>query len=161
MNQEQRWLPDLVLLEDSNGDWVRYIECIYQYFHKDFIESLPVYEQKRWAMKRLPTKYNKEATFWHIITEGSNESERTPNLRRCERIRWPRAIIDAVSMKSVKLWKNKRGNEERIILALPDFSYIVILADRGEYILLWTAYCVEHKHQRQKLEKEYYDYKKG
>ncbi len=121
MDQKQRWLPDLVLLEENNGDWECYIECIYQYFHRDFIESLPIYEQKR----------------------------------------WPRAIIDAASTESVKLWKNKRRNEERIILALSDFSYIVVLADRGDYILLWTAYCVEHEHQRRKLEKEYCAYKKS
>ncbi len=112
-------------------------------------------------MKRYPLKHNKEATFWHIITKGNSESERTPDLRRCERIRWPRAIIDAASTESVKLWKNKRRNEERIILALSDFSYIVVLADRGDYILLWTAYCVEHEHQRRKLEKEYCAYKKS
>ncbi len=41
MDQKQRWLPDLVLLEENNGDWECYIECIYQYFHRDFIESLP------------------------------------------------------------------------------------------------------------------------
>ncbi len=36
-----------------------------------------------------------------------------------------------------------------------DFSYVVVLADRGEYVLLWTAYCVEQEHRRQKLRREY------
>jgi hypothetical protein len=29
-----------------------------------------------------------------MIQEGRTEDERTPDLRRCERIRWPRPIIE-------------------------------------------------------------------
>ncbi len=49
---------------------------------------------------------------------------------------------------------NKRGSDERILIALPDFSYLVVLADRGDFVLLWTAYPVEHDHQKRKLWKE-------
>jgi hypothetical protein len=31
---------------------------------------------------------------------------------------------------------------------------VVVLADRGEYVILWTAYCVEQEHRRAKLLKE-------
>lgn len=88
------------------------------------------------------------------------ESERLPSLRRCERIRWPCAIITAFNSQNenVKYWRNQRKNEERVVLALEDFSYVVILADRGEYVLLWTAYCVERQHQRDKLRREYEAY---
>lgn len=41
------------------------------------------------------------------------------------------------------------------MIALGDFSYVVVLADRGDYVLLWTAYCVEMEHRRQKLRREY------
>jgi len=41
------------------------------------------------------------------------------------------------------------------VLALEDFSYVVILADRGEYVLLWTAYPVEYSSQKRKFEKEH------
>jgi hypothetical protein len=100
----------------------------------------------------------KEATFWHIISEGEVESERLPDLRRCERIRWPRAIIDTSNFGFVKCWKTNRKGDERIALALEDFSYVVVLADRGEFVLLWTAYYVEQEHRRQKLRKEYEGY---
>jgi hypothetical protein len=46
----------------------------------------------------------------------------------------------------------------RIVIALEDFSYIVVLADRGKYLLLWTAYCVEQEHRRAKLRREYERY---
>jgi len=44
-------------------------------------------------------------------------------------------------------------------VALNDFSYVVILAERsgrnGTYHLAWTAFCLERPHQRTKLEKEW------
>lgn len=46
----------------------------------------------------------------------------------------------------------------RVVLGLPDFSYVVVMADRGDHIMPWTAYPVERPHQRQKLEREYLDF---
>jgi hypothetical protein len=37
-------------------------------------------------------------------------------------------------------------------------NYLVILADRGEYILPWTAYLVEQPHRKRKLQREYEEY---
>lgn len=54
------------------------------------------------------------------------------------------------------VWRSERaGDKDRVVIALADFSYVVVLADRGEYVILWTAYCVEHEHRRGKLRKEY------
>ena len=148
-------LPPLVLLEDYENDWFRYFDVIYNFFYQDFVISKPHVEGKRFALKRYPLIKGKEATFWHIISEGEVENERLPDLRRCERIRWPRPIIEAIKFNHVKWWRNKRKDETRIVIALEDFSYVVVLADRGDYVLLWTAYCVEQEHRRRKLRKEY------
>jgi hypothetical protein len=108
------------------------------------------------AVKRHPELQGKEATFWHFISEGSDEANRTPDLRRCERIPWPRPITDAVDGGRLHCWKNNtRKGEERYVLALADFSYVVVIADRGSHVLPWTAYCVEQEHRRMKLAKEY------
>lgn len=58
----------------------------------------------------------------------------------------------------MRRWSNRRGSDTRILLALDDFSYVVVLADRGDYVLPWTAYTVERKHRREKLRKEYEEY---
>jgi hypothetical protein len=155
------WLPALVELRGSEGDWERYVELLYGFFRADFIDSVPGYPGKRWAMKRHPEHRGKEATFWHIISEGPDEAERLPDLRRCERIRWPRAIIDRCRTGPVLAWAQQRGSDQRIVLALPDFSYVVVLADRGEYVLLWTAFPVEREHRRRKLEREYRDWSRA
>jgi hypothetical protein len=85
------WLPPLVLFEGYNGDWTHYLEAIYALFKANFVDSKPLFRGIRLGLKRYPLTYNKEATFWHFIQEGQFEAERTPDLRRCERIGWPRA----------------------------------------------------------------------
>jgi len=155
MNNISALLPPLVLMENYQNNWQQYLEAVYQCFYEDFIISTPYFAGKRFALKRHPIVKGKEATFWHLISEGEVESERLPDLRRCERIRWPRTIIDASDSGLMKCWKNERKGDERIVLALEDFSYVVILADRGDFVLLWTAYCVEQEHRRKKLRKEY------
>jgi hypothetical protein len=144
-----------MLFEDHGGDWNIYLEAIYLIFKRDFVESKPVFPNRRVGLKRHPMTEGKEATFWHFISEGNDEENRVPDLRRCERIAWPRPIVEAIQSKSVCSWKTLRGKEKRIVISLPDFSYVVVLADRGDYVLPWTAYCVERTHQREKLRREY------
>lgn len=158
MSANGTWLPPLVKLADYGGDWDRYLDALYNHFRKDFITSRPRFPGKRFALKRHPMEKGKEATFWHLISEGRTEADRVPDLARCERIRWPRPIIEAISSRRVKWWRTKRGLEDRIVIALGDFSYIVVLADRGSYVLLWTAYQVEQPHRRRKLEEEHCAY---
>ncbi len=161
MNKKSDLLLPLILMEDYQNDWYQYLEAVYQYFYQDFVVSKPYFENKRFALKRDPVVKGKEATFWHIISEGKGESERLPDLRRCERIRWPRVIINESQSGLMKCWKSNRKGDQRIVIALEDFSYVVVLADRDDSILLWTAYCVEQEHRRRKLRKEYEEYMSG
>ncbi|MBV5305008.1 MAG: hypothetical protein JZU70_12590 [Chlorobium sp.] len=39
-------------------------------------------------------------------------------------------------------------------------NYLVVLAERGDDILPWTAYLVEQPHQQRKLQKEYEEYQR-
>ena len=160
MSNHVDWLPDLVTLADCDGKWEAYLNTIYEYFCDDFVRSKPAYKAKRFALKRHPLYDGKEATFWHLISEGPVEAGRLPDFRRCERIRWPRPMIEAIDSGNVCVWRNVRKRNERVVIALGDFSYVVILDDREDYVLLWTAYFVEREHQRRKLEKEYHQWKK-
>lgn len=151
-------LAALIMLADYDGNWEHYLEVIYQQFRLDFLLRSPAWPGKRWAMKKYPVYDGKEATFWHLVSEGSDESSRTPDLRRCERIRWPRRIIDANGHAEVKAWKNRRGRNQRIVLATNDFAYVVVLEERPDFGMLWTAYPVEMEHQRRKLRMEHEGY---
>ncbi len=154
MSLDLSWLPPLILLTDYDRNWELYFKAIYQQFHRDFVQSKPAFPGKRFALKRHPLVQDKEATFWHLISSGDHEDTRQPDLRRCERIGWPRRIIEDMATEKVRSWPTLRGQDRRLVLALFDFSYVVVLADRGDYILLWTAYCVEENHRRRKLQRE-------
>jgi len=159
MSENFDWLPDLITLGAYDGDWPNYCEAIYAIFHRDFVESKPTYTGKRFALKRHPEYDGKAATFWHLISEGKDEEERTPVMRRCERIAWPKPIIEANGDENVRIWKNRRGRSERILIAVEDFSYVVILDDREDFVLLWTAYYVQYPKQRRRMEREYEEWR--
>jgi hypothetical protein len=158
MSEPPYWLPPLVLFSDHGGDWNRYLDTLYAWFKQDFIDSTPVFQGRRLGLKRRPIAQGKEATFWHMIQEGEGEEERTPDFRRCERIRWPKPIIERDTDPAIRVWRNLRGREERVCLWLVQENYLVILADRGDYILPWTAYLVEQPHRQRKLQREYEEY---
>jgi len=43
--------------------------------------------------------------------------------------------IAAVETDKIRVWQSTRGNYERIVIATEGFSYVVILDDRGDYVL--------------------------
>jgi hypothetical protein len=100
----------------------------------------------------------KEATFWHMISEGSEEAKRTPDLRRCERIQWPKPIIEHESDPSVKYWIAVKRKESRIHIWLEQEAYVVVLTERKGFLLPWTAFLVTRGHTERKLRKEYEKY---
>lgn len=153
------WLPDLLFLQSYNGDWGRYFDVIYNVFESDFVLDKPVFRGRRLGLKRHPEYDGKSATFWHMISEGKVEENRAPDLRRCERIRWPRPIIDNDRHPSLKIWAEERGsNTKRIHIWYEEEGYLVVLDDRGSYVLPWTAYYIEHAHQRKKMQKRWEKY---
>lgn len=163
MTNSEDWLPSLVDF-NSYGNWDLYLEVIHDRFLQDFVSSRPSWPGKRMHLKRRPEYRGKSATFWHFTSEGAIEEQRPPDFRRCERIAWPRAIIDRYTGRrpqaddAIVWWENQRRREKRVVLALPDFSYVVVMADRGDHIMPWTAYPVGKQHQRRKLEFEYMDF---
>ena len=156
------WLPDLL-----EFDWNQYQESLdraYAAFQRDFSNTsrLPEFRGKRMALKRHPELDGKSATFWHIVTEGNVEEDRTPSRERIERIMWPKALLEEASQAAgrVYVWSNERqrathSKSTRWVIALADFSYVVVLDERDDYVLLWTAYPVDQQHQRNKLMREF------
>ncbi|MZI94722.1 hypothetical protein F9817_16195 [Vibrio sp. CAIM 722] len=152
------WLPDLVLFEDYDGQWPPYLDAIYTFFEQDFVRNKPVYQGKRLGLKRYPEYEGKSATFWHMTSTGNEEDERIPDFRRCERIRWPKPVIENDQEPELKIWAEPKGKNQRIHIWYEDEGYLVVLDDRGEYILPWTAFYVEHEHQRTKYIKRWKRY---
>ncbi len=154
----RNWLPPRIELNAYGGNWSLYLDAIYTVFKGDFVNSKPLFRGVRLGLKKHPLRDGKECTFWHFISKGSAESIRTPNLSRCERIPWARPTIEHESDSSIKIWENKRRNEDRILIYLEPEAYLVILAKRKGYLLPWTAYIIEQEHRRRKLLREYEAY---
>jgi len=152
-------LPDLVLFEQYHGRWEDYLPVLYGHFVQDFVTAPPQFGGVRFALKRHPMIQGKEATFWHFISEGEDEASRIPDMRRCERICWIKPIIENANHSDIRMWEEDgRSNEKRIHLATSDWSYLVVLAHRGSYVLPWTAFFIDKEHRKKKLEKRYNDY---
>ena len=152
------WLPDLILMESFGGNWERFFAAVYHIFEQDFVLSKPDFRGKRLGLKRHPEYDGKSATVWHMISMGEVEAEREPDLRRCERIRWPKPVIENSTDPALKVWAEPNGKNQRIHIWFEDEGYQVVLDDRRDYILPWTAFFIEREHQRKKYNKRWQRY---
>ena len=155
---EELILPNLVFLEDFGGDFSVYDKAVYEVFKRDFIISRPTFNGIKLRLKKHPYIDGKEYTYYHFTHSGNVESDRLPDFRRMERIPYPRPIIDNSEHKDLRVWRNKRGSNDRILILNEIKQYIVILEDRGEYILPWTAYYIDYPNQLKRMIKEYESY---
>ena len=164
MADDVGWLPSLITLEDHANNWEHYLDAIYAIYKVDFLDSRPKYRGTPVGVKRLPIERGKEAGFWHLIQEGPVEDDRVPDLRRCERIRWPRPIIEHALEKSILIWPNirhtKTGIQKNVCLWLERHEYLVVLRERKSGYLFWTAYPVIEEPRKRKLRREYHESRK-
>lgn len=147
------WLPKLLTLADHDGDWAAYVKAVYAVFQHDFIQTECLLHGKRVGVRRQLSYENKSFTFWHCVSEGTVEEDRTPDLRRCERIPWIRPIIEHETQTGVDVWTTKKKGDERLSLWFGE-EYLVVLGIRKDYYLLITAFPTNRNHTVQKLRKE-------
>ena len=160
MSDDPSWLPPLMLLSDHSCDWSVYVDAIYKRFREDLITRQPRYAGKWVRCRRDPIFDGKYAGFWYCISEGNDEASRTPDLRRCERIGWVRAVIvNAETSNEISAWRNTRYGESRRLLWFRE-EYLVVLAERTrrddgfQYLQLITAYQTLEESRRRKLRTE-------
>lgn len=156
-------LPDIVCLNDFGGDYDAFIDAVYAIFERDFVKYRPIFRGKKLALKHHPEYQGRAYTFYHMTHQGSDEQNRTPDLRRCERISYAKPVIENCDKWNLKIWPQIRDGKHRVCIWLevegePD--YFVILDVRENYILPWTAFVAEHKHQTRKKQREYEEYLK-
>jgi hypothetical protein len=90
--------------------------------------------------------------------EGDIETDRTPDLRRCERMPWARPTIENAEAYGIRFWEQERNGKHRICIWLDTDdgdNYFVILDVRKTFVLLWTAFYAGFSHQLKKKVKEY------
>ena len=148
-----------------SGDWQTYLDAIYGYYVAEVVRSTTYIQGKPVKARFNPATQGKGFSFWHVISEGKNEADRVPDLRRCERIRWIAWMLDRAASGDSDLlsWKSlrtqKRGTREHSVFYCEANSYVVILEEKDGYFLLVTAYPVTGG-RAAKLRKEWEDTKK-
>ena len=154
-------VPDLVLFSDYGGDYDAYVSATYEIYQNTFASRTFFFEGKRIAHKKHPEIKGMSATFWHITSSGSEEESKLPDLRRYEVIAWPAFILDYCLNKcqNLLIWKNRRKGKTRICLWCQDINYVVILDERDDFCIFWTAYPVSYEHTRRKFLKEWQEYR--
>lgn len=132
---------DLPELEHFTGDWDSYVDHIYSLYRLTILQSDLRFRNLTVKPRFTPETQGKHYGFWHITSEGEVEEEREPDLRRCERIRWVKWLIENVdNFDEISCWEEKRSNKLEIVIWLEVEQYVVILSERRDYWLLKTAY---------------------
>ena len=154
-------LPERLYYDNFGGDITAFIEAAYRIFKRDFVTSHPNVDGKPIRMKKYPLVNEMEYTFYHITHEGTDEDNRLPVISRMEYVPFPRPMIDNIKHPYLKVWMNTRKGKDRMLIYHEAEEYLVVLEIRQDYALLWTAYPIERQHTKEKLSKEYEDYKKA
>lgn len=159
MYNDIQWLPGLVIYdENEHKTYPIYFQILYAIFKNDFIVNKPQFQKLNVIVDKTKGSDGIENIFHHITCGGDLEK---PDLNRCARIAWNRPIIENSPCDEIKIWQNKRtGNRHSYCLLLDKENFFIVLLDLKTHVKLVTAYCVEKKHTKEKLLKEYTEYKK-
>lgn len=139
------WLSEPFSYEDYNGDWNSFISDVYLRFHSDLRDGL--------ELRGKPVRHSRsddhgyERGFWHIVSEGD---DRTPDIRRAERIGWYKETVQNCDAPEVCRWRRSRGKSSRVHLWIPEDDYILVLEERRNLFWLITAFtCIKPHRMRQ------------
>lgn len=163
-NQERRnmlcdKIPNLIRVSSYENSIDEYQERLYHEYKISFEDKQFYFNGKRIAHKRYPLYKNKSGTFWHIVS-SEEKGERKFDIRRAEWINFPAHILEYCQKEcdDICIWFNKRKGKKRVLLWCKKIDYVVVLDERKDYYIFWTAYPVLYGHARRRLEKEYKEY---
>lgn len=151
--------PELIFLNDYEGNFQLYFESVYLAFKQDFILTQPLYKNLKVSVQKHPEVDGIHRTFYHITHQGEDEKNREPDIRRMERIRFPKFCIDKCKHKDFLIWEKIVGKDNRVHILNEKERYIIVLTERKGYYLFWTSFYIEENHTIRKKKKEYEAYK--
>lgn len=161
------WTPQLVP-QKPYEPFPHYENRLYDIFRHDFIQSHPTFQGLQVNVRRQQQEADgKWAGFVHMTSHNDYAAgDRVPDIPRCERIRFPRKLIENYAdcpechymvCDKPLIWYDERNRRRRVVILMKEDRYVIILEpheDKG-YCLLVTAYYVDHDHSYYKLLKDY------
>lgn len=154
MTSFRRDLPQLVQVDPWG---VGTFDLLYQEFvtglknEPPYLEGSPV-----WCFPEMED--GKEKIFWHLThREDEATTDRLPDLRRCERIRWVRWLIENCRDDKVLFWDYKESNGQiHTYLWLKEEKFVVILKKYpNNSRRLVTSYYVDKPKKEQTFMSKY------
>lgn len=133
-------LPDIY---EFHGNWATYVEELYDIYLDDIVNNTSLNFNVLPIKTRFkPMSEGKGFGFWHIISDGEEEDDRVPDMRRCESLPWVSYCISMAKKPPSPIcwWRNKRGSNTHIVILNEEEGFVVVLAERKDYYLLKTAY---------------------
>lgn len=143
-------MMELPPLELFSGNWEEYIDHVYEVYCGLILNRGLRFRGLAVKPRFTPESKGKIYGFWHVTSEGGIEDDRTPDLRRCERIRWISWMIENVDNYDDIIWwdEKPKANSREVVLWLEAEQFVVVLAWRSQgYWLLKTAYLATKPHK--------------
>jgi len=137
--------PDLFSL---SGDWQANEDALYEIFLDTLVKNPVQFQGLRVGTRRHVEYKGKHFAFWHLISEGENEEERTPDYRRCERLLWISWVIKNCDQHSkIVWWENERRGQRHVVIWYEPEHYAIVLGKRNGYYLLKTAFVAKERRE--------------
>lgn len=160
MDCKNNIIPSKIESSFFRGDMNAYKEALYKIFCRDFVNNDIYFQGKKVDIIHEKFFEGKERSFWHIISEGDEDINRTPISWRAETLAWAKPLIEedgdcSEYRKWVKF--HDKTNRNRYYIWCVAINYMVILEYRDSYYKLITAYPVQ-EYRIKTYNKEYKKY---
>lgn len=165
------WLPELIPVNPWTHDTY---DVLYDIFCQDIKDyDLRYCECKVWI---FPEKEDgKELLFWHLTSRKVNQTkiprrkkkftkkqpvhelDRFPDMRRCERLSWIKALIEHPLEPEILTWDYEEGNLTiKTYIWLKNLDFVVIMKKyhNGSRRLI-TSFYIDKEYKRMDFERKY------
>lgn len=152
-------LSEIVTLADYRGSYQFYENYLYEIFCNKIKNAQIKFLGKPLSTRRHPEYNGKEESFYHLTCKEQYDlDDRTLDLRRSERLHWiPEALTSSHLKCPTECFVVYKKNKKLHLLDIKD-RYIIVLDVRSTYVLLVTAFYIEHQHTLEKKVREYHNY---
>ena len=166
------WLPEKTNVNPWTEDTY---EMLYEIFCRDIRDyDLQYIGNNVWIFPDIED--GKEKVFWHLTTrsgerkkiprrkrkfypEGQTdtETERLPDLRRCERLPWVKPLIEHPSASEVLAWDYEEGDQTiKTYIWIKDYDFVVIMKRYpNEKRRLITSFYIDETYKREDFKRKY------
>jgi hypothetical protein len=124
----------------------------YELFRADYIDNPPaILAPREFRVDDRRVTDGREEAFHHLTKSGKPRSH---DPYRCRRMHWGKPIVERFDRDEIVTWRRRQYGENRIKLALRDYSFLVVVAVDKTSVRLVTAFFPHGEREREKIRQE-------